>query len=119
MRFGAPVWPFQWEPPYVDAIRRIAASGFKAVELIAWNRDTLHDYYTPIEVKNLRSVLDGEGIALSQFVSTPLDLSHPNAGRREAAIDHFRRAIEVGVGLGSPIINSVSSWPFALSQGSD
>ena len=54
---------------------------------------------------------------LSQFVSTPLDLSHPDAGRRDAAVDHFRRAIEVGVALGSPIINSVSAWPFALSQG--
>jgi sugar phosphate isomerase/epimerase len=118
MRFGAPVWPFQWEPPYGDAIRRIAASGFTAVELIAWNRDTLRDYYTAAEIATLKSVLDGEGIALSQFVSTPLDLSHPDAAKREAAVDHFRRAIEVGVGLGSPIVNSVSSWPFALSQGS-
>jgi len=119
MRFGAPVWPFQWEPPYGDAIRRIAASGFTAVELIAWNRETLDSYYTRAEIGKLKSVLDGEGIALSQFVSTPLGLSHPDASQREAAIGHFRHAIEVGVALGSPIINSVSAWPFALRQGSD
>ena len=38
MHLGAPVWPFQWNPPYEDAIRRIAALGYQHVELIAWNR---------------------------------------------------------------------------------
>ena len=38
MKFGASSWPFQWEPPYEDAVRRIAGLGFKAMELIAWNR---------------------------------------------------------------------------------
>ena len=36
MRLGAPVWPFQWNPPYEEAIRRIASLGFRSVELIAW-----------------------------------------------------------------------------------
>jgi sugar phosphate isomerase/epimerase len=119
MKFGASSWPFQWEPPYADAIRRIAGAGFKVMELIAWNRDFLRDYYTPSEVKHLKSVLGGEGIALSQFVSTPLDLASPDAAKRDAAVDHFRRAIEVGVALGSPIINSVSGWPFGLRNGKD
>ena len=35
MKFGACVWPFQWEPPYEAVIRRIAGIGFRAVELIA------------------------------------------------------------------------------------
>jgi sugar phosphate isomerase/epimerase len=119
MRFGAPVWPFQWEPPYGDAIRRIAASGFKAVELIAWSPDILASYYTAAEIANLKAVIDGEGMVLSQFVATPLDLAHPEAARRDAAVEHFRRAIEVGVALGTPIVNSVSAWPFALKQGAD
>ena len=37
MKFGASSWPFQWEPPYEDCIRRVAGLGFKAIELIAWN----------------------------------------------------------------------------------
>ena len=41
MRVGASVWPFQWEPPYEEALRRIARLGFRAVELIAWDRDAL------------------------------------------------------------------------------
>ena len=41
MKFGASSWPFQWDPPYEDCIRRIAGLGFKAIELIAWNPDYL------------------------------------------------------------------------------
>ena len=74
MKFGASSWPFQWDPPYEDAIRRIAGLGFKAIELIAWNKDYLKDYYTPEKIKDLRKALKDEGIALSQFVSTPHDL---------------------------------------------
>ena len=47
MKFGACIWPFQWEPPYETTIRRIAGLGFRAVELIAWDRQALDDYYTP------------------------------------------------------------------------
>ena len=69
MRLGAPVWPFKWEPPYEDALRRIAGLGFRAVELNAWNGDILANYYTPGTIKNIRAILDGEGLVLSQFVS--------------------------------------------------
>ncbi len=99
MKFGAGVWPFQWQPPYDDAVQRIANLGFRATELIAWNRDFLNDYYTPSKVMDLRKVLDGEGIEISQFVSTPHDLSNSDASKRKAAVQHFLRAIEVRVEL--------------------
>jgi hypothetical protein len=54
MKFGASIWPFQWDPPYEDGISRIASLGFEAVELIGWDRENLHDYYTPKKVKELR-----------------------------------------------------------------
>ncbi len=114
MKFGASCWPFQWEPPYDEAIRRIARHGFKATELIGWNKDYLRDYYTPDTIKNLKSVLSGEGVAISQFVSTPHDLSSPDKAKRDTAIDHWARAVEVGAELGSPIINMVSAYPFGF-----
>ncbi|MFI5011512.1 MAG: sugar phosphate isomerase/epimerase family protein [Hyphomicrobiales bacterium] len=114
MKFGASSWPFQWDPPYEDAIRRIAGLGFKAIELIAWNLDSLKDNYTKAKIANLKSVLEAEGIALSQFVSTPHDLSSAEKGKREAAVDHWKRAVEVGAELGSPIVNMVSSHAFAM-----
>ncbi|MEZ5666318.1 MAG: sugar phosphate isomerase/epimerase family protein [Alphaproteobacteria bacterium] len=117
MRFGAPIWPFQWEPPYEDGIRRIAALGFRAIELIAWNKDYLAEYYTPAKVKELRALVDGEGLKLSQFVSTPHDLSSADAAKRDAAVEHWKRTVEVGAALGSELINMVSSHPFAMRDG--
>jgi sugar phosphate isomerase/epimerase len=114
MKFGASSWPFQWEPPYEDAIRRVAGLSFKAIELIAWNREFLDDYYTPETVKMLRGVLDGEGVLLSQFVSTPHDLSSDDAAKRDAAVEHWKRTVDVGAALGSRLINMVASHPFAM-----
>jgi len=114
MKFGASAWPFQWEPPYEDAIRRIAGLGFKAIELIAWNADYLNNYYTSAKIADLKAVLDGEGIALSQFVSTPHDLSSADAAKRDAAVEHWKRTVAVGTALGSPLINMVSSHGFAM-----
>ena len=57
MHFGAAIWPFQWQPPYEDAIRRVARLGFRGVELIAWDREALETYYTPGRIAALRSVL--------------------------------------------------------------
>ncbi len=114
MKFGASSWPFQWDPPYEDAIRRVAKSGFKAIELIGWNKDYLKDHYTPPKIKELKSVLKGEGVMLSQFVSTPHELSSPDKAKRKAAVEHWQRAVDVGTELGSPIINMVSAYPFGF-----
>jgi len=114
MKFGASSWPFQWDPPYETCIRRIAGLGFKAIELIAWNRDFLNDYYTAPTIANLKAVLHGEGISLSQFVSTPHDLSSADPAKRAAAVEHWKRTVEVGAALGSPLINMVSSHAFAM-----
>src|SRR3954447_5435443 len=119
MKFGASSWPFQWDPLYEDAIRRISGLGFKAIELIAWNKDFLKDYYTTAKINDLKSVLDGEGIALSQFVSTPRELSSPEASLRDAAVEHWKRAVEVGAALGSPLINMVSAHAFAMRDGQE
>ena len=71
MKFGASSWPFQWDPPYEDAIRRIAGLGFKAIELIAWNADFLEDYYTKPRSATEDGARRATASALSQFVSHP------------------------------------------------
>ena len=114
MQFGAAVWPFQWYPPYEDAIRRIAGLGFRRVELIAWDRDALQTYYTPDRIAALRRLIADEGLALSEFVTTPAGIASPDPERRAAAVDHFRRAVEVAHALGTDIINSVVATPFDL-----
>jgi sugar phosphate isomerase/epimerase len=119
MKFGASSWPFQWDPPYEDAIRRISSLGFKAIELIAWNKDFLKDYYTAPKIADLKNVLQGEGIEISQFVSTPHDLSSPDQAKRNEAVEHWKRAVDVGAALGSPIINMVSAHAFGMRDGQE
>jgi sugar phosphate isomerase/epimerase len=114
MKFGASSWPFQWEPPYEDAVRRVAGAGFKAIELIAWNRDYLNDYWTKPKIADIKAELKSSGIALSQFVYTPHDLSNADRAKRDAAVEDWTRAVAVGAELGSPIINMVASHPFAM-----
>lgn len=114
MKFGASSWPFQWDPPYEDCIKRVAGLGFKAIELIGWNAGYLKDYYTPQKIKDLRGCLDGEGLMISQFVHTPHDLSHPDQANRDAAVADWKRAVGIGSELGAKLINMVSSHPFAM-----
>lgn len=115
MKFGACVWPFKWDPPYEDTLRRIAGLGFKAVELIAWNRETFDDYYTPQRIKELRALIADLGLELSEFVSTPPGMANPDPAAREQAVEHFKRLVEVGVELGAPIVNSVAPYPFDMN----
>lgn len=114
MKFGASVWPFKWDTPYDTAIQRIARLGFKAIELIAWTRDELNTYYTPQTITHLRGMLASEGLLLSEFVSTPRGMASPDAKVRDAAVEHFKKQVEVGVALGANLINSVSSYPFEI-----
>ncbi len=114
MKFGASVWPFKWDTPYDDAIVRIARLGFKAIELIAWDRATLDAYYTPQTIRHLRDLIASEGLVLSEFVSTPPGMASPDKHMRDAAVDHFKRQVEVGAELGAPLINSVSAYPFDI-----
>ena len=114
MTIGASIWPFQWRPPYEDAIRRVAGLGCKSVELIAWTRDVLDEYYTPARIRALREILDGEGVELSEFVSTPRGLSSPDEAERTQAVEHFARLVEVGHALGTRLVNTVAPAPFGL-----
>jgi sugar phosphate isomerase/epimerase len=114
MKFGAAVWPFQWEPPYEEAVSRIAGLGYQAVELIAWNREVLESYYTPQRIKTLRTLLDDLGLELSEFVSTPRGMASPDPAERKQAVEHFKRLVEVGVALGTNLVNSVAPNPFEL-----
>lgn len=114
MKFGTTVWTYQWDPPYEEPLHRIAGLGFKAVELIAWNRQVLEEYYTPQRIKSLRTLLADLGLTLSEFVSTPENMASPEAAERVRAVDHFKRLVEVAVGLGASLVNSVAPNPFNL-----
>ena len=114
MYFGATVWPFEWLPPYDRALRRIAALGFRGVELIAWNADALAEQYTPSRVRDLRGILEGEGLTLTEFVSTPRGMASTDPGERRAAVEYAKQVADVARSLGTDMINHVAPNPFEL-----
>jgi sugar phosphate isomerase/epimerase len=116
MRFGASVWPWKWDGPYDGAIARIGDAGFRATELIAWDDDSLVNYYTPETVKQLRGILDDKGMVLSQFIVKTPNLSNGDASKRAAAVEMFKRGVDLGKQLGTPIINTVVHYPFTLEM---
>jgi len=114
MKFGASIWPFKWDTPYEETIPRIAKLGFKAIELIAWDRTILDEYYTPTRIKELRGIIESEGLELSEFVSTPRAMADPDPAKRADAVEYFKRMLEVADGLGTKMVNSVSVHPFNI-----
>lgn len=115
MFLGAPVWPFKWHPPYDDAIRRVARLGFRGVELVAWTSDALAEYYTPDRVRELRRLIDGEGLILTNLWHAEPDLGSPDPARRARAVDGFQRAVEVTAALGAPLLVGTTPYPFAIN----
>ena len=67
------VWPFKWDTP--SRCQRISSLGFRAVELIAWSPQQLTPTL-PSRHFRLRSLIEGQGLVLSQFVSTPEMMAH-------------------------------------------
>lgn len=114
MKLGAPVWPFKWEAPYEETIVRISKLGFDAVELIAWDRQVLNEYYTDEKIEEIRGLVDEEGLEISQLVSTPEKMASPKEEERRESIEHFRDLVEVGIEIGATYVNSVSPHPFDL-----
>ena len=114
LKLGAAVWPFRWQPPYEEAVRRIAGLGFRAAELIAWDRDALASYYSPARVRALRALIADLGLELSEFVSTAAGMVSPEPAEREACLEHFRRFVEVAEALGTRTINTVAPMPHGV-----
>jgi len=115
VQFGVAIWPFQWSPPYEDGLLRVRGLGFRNVELIAWNRDILVEYYTPHRVAALVRLMADEGLALSEFVFSPAGIAELDASRRAAAVEDFKRAADTARALGATIINSVVATPFGIA----
>jgi sugar phosphate isomerase/epimerase len=114
MYMGSTVWPFQWNPPYDDALRRIAGLGFVGVELIAWSPEVLDEYYTEPTVCELRAIMDGEGLVLSEFVATPRGHGSTDPARRRGAVEYTKRVMDVAAALGTKTINHVPPAPCEL-----
>src|SRR5205814_55524 len=103
-----------WNPPYDDAIRRMAGLGFRQVELIAWSREALAEYYTPARLRELGSLMADLGLSVSEFVSSAVGMASLDRGQQDACVEHFRRMCDTARELGTGIVNTVCPTPLGL-----
>jgi sugar phosphate isomerase/epimerase len=113
MFFGSPVWTIQFNPPFDEPIKKIAKLGFKGVELVGWDRDSLKEYYTSQTISHLKALISDLGLTLTNFNHSPKYLCSEDTAEREAAEDGYRYAIETAQALGSKFITSVAPYPFS------
>jgi len=100
-------------PPYEDALHasRARPQGGRADRL---DRATLDTYYTPQRIKDLRTLLaDWVGALGVRF--HPPGMASPDPAAREQAVEHFKRLVEVGVALGTHLVNNVGPQSLQLA----
>lgn len=116
MKLGCAVWCFTapaYQAPYEAAIHTIGKLGFEAVELIAHNQKDVDVYYTKDKIKELRQIIRGYGMELSEFaLYTELTqgLASMEEEVREKAFQNFEKMVGIGYELGTDMINMVSNW---------
>lgn len=117
MKIGAAVgcltYP-HYQPPYENVVRRIGELGFDGVELIAYTAEDLKTYYTRQRINSLKSIMNNEGLELTEFIlyaHAVSGLSAEDKRQRAEALAFFQRGLEVAQELGTGIVNTVSNWP--------
>jgi len=110
--FGSTIWTFNWNPPFEDALRRLARTGCKGFELTAWSAGMLADYYTPQTIRSLKALADGEGLTLTNFFYNLPFAREAGAAMSRVDLDAFRRGIDVVAAVGSPFVTSMTPYPF-------
>jgi sugar phosphate isomerase/epimerase len=116
MYFGTPVWPLKWDSPYDGTIKRIHELGFKGVELIGWNVPKMTEYYTKDTVAALKKLVADLGMVITNFNHTPRGLTNNDAGQRTAAIDGFKKAVDIAKDIGALNMTSVACYPFGWNE---
>lgn len=112
MVYSAAVWAFDWTPPYEDAIKSIAKTGCKGVELRIHTREELQSYDTQARSDALKALLRDEGLSLTNLHFTPAGASSTVAAARAQAVSDFRHVAELAKKLGTGLVTVAASYPF-------
>jgi len=110
--FGSTIWTFTWNPPFDRALLRLARTGCKGFELTAWSAEMLSDHYTPQKIRELKALADSEGLTLTNFFFNLPFSRHACAATSRVDLDVFRRGVDVVAEIGSPVVTSMTPYPF-------
>jgi sugar phosphate isomerase/epimerase len=110
--FGSTIWTFMWNPPFDRALLRLARTECKGFELTAWSPGMLAEHYGPQQIRQLKALADGEGLTLTNFFYNLPFSCQAGAATSRVDLDAFRRGVDVVAEIGSPIVTSMTPYPF-------
>jgi sugar phosphate isomerase/epimerase len=97
------------------ALRRIAANGFQAVEIVGTRPHMLPEDYPGDElaaVASLLSELELRVVAIAPFsAGSHWHFTAARARVRAATIDHVKRCVDMAASLGCPVVQSITGAP--------
>ncbi len=122
IKIGCAAWTWTepaHNPPYEDAVRSIGELGFDGMELILRDFEDIDGYWTKEKQREIRSMLDGYGMEVSQFAmfQNIMDgLASLDEDKCRRSVDAFKAGCEISVALGCDIVNFVSPWPETVTS---
>lgn len=106
-----------WVPAYPleETIKRIAAAGYDGIEIGAASPHAYPDHLSPARRKEIRTVLDGEGIKLASMLPAPgggpgFNVASPIAEERAAAADQYKKVVALCAEWGGRTVLYVAGW---------
>ncbi|MGF6696766.1 protein FrlC [Paraburkholderia sp. MM5496-R1] len=108
-----PVWVPSY--PLSETIERIAAVGYDGIEIGAAAPHAYPDYLDTARRREIRQMLQTNGIALSSMLPAPgggpgFNVSSPMVEERIAAIDQYKKVIQLCAELGGKTVIYVAGW---------
>ncbi|MCC6615859.1 MAG: sugar phosphate isomerase/epimerase [Anaerolineae bacterium] len=95
-QLGVCTWTFG-EQPLATTAETLARLGFDGVELLG----DLSLY----SAEQAARILDDQGLAVFSLTPANVDISHPDALTRQAAVDYYYELIDFAAALGEPLIS--------------
>ena len=106
-----------WVPAYPldEVIRRLARIGYDGIEIGAANPHAYPEHLTAERRREIRSLLDGEGLALVSMLPAPgggpgFNVASANRLERSGAIDQYKRVAELCAEWGGRTVLYVAGW---------
>ena len=106
-----------WVPAYPleEVIIRLARIGYDAIEIGAAAPHAFPDYTTPERRREIRSILDDNGLALASMLPAPgggagFNVASANPLERQAAVDQYKKVGDLCVEWGGKLLVYVAGW---------
>jgi fructoselysine 3-epimerase len=121
MKLSFNTWAYSsfpvWVPAYTleETIKRIAGIGYDGVEIGAAAPHAYPAHLSKERRKEIKKVLDDNGIAVSSMLPAPgggpgFNVASPLAEERREAVDQYKKVIELCSDLGGPTVMYIAGW---------